>query len=143
MTALTDSALHIGLAPVAGTTYHPGYAPFILTFHNMGQEPLRILHWFEPLAVFFWFDLVRADGTPLLIAGGGKTDLVVSDMRYITLEPGEHFELTVDIHPLLPLPFEPGLYTVRVTYHNQYGENCFRGQVVSNPVDVMIEGAAA
>ena len=134
-----ETTLRIEIAVPPGQVAHVGSIPLAITFRN-GGTPVRILRQFEPLPVFFSFDMVDADGTPLLLPGGGKIDLRRNVMEYVTLARGETYMLAVDIHHLMPSPLKADAYTLSVTYHNQYGEDCFRGSLHSNTITVTIGG---
>lgn len=136
-----ETALRIEISTLPGEVYHAGNLPLAITFTNSGAQPLRILRQFEPLPVFFSFEMVDMDETPRLMPGGGKVDLRRDRMEYITLNPEEVYKLQVDIHGLLPSPFTPGIYMLNVVYHNQYGEDCFRGRVSSNVITIDFEDA--
>lgn len=112
-----------------------------VTFRNAGKTPIRILNEFDrtPLPVFFAFHVKRKDGTPLPdIPGAGKADFT-SPLKYVELKKNEEFSVDVSLHTVLPRNLEPGDYEVSVAYHNQYGENCFRGEAKSPPIKIHLE----
>ena len=109
-----------------------------IAFVNGGAEPVRLLGEFEPLPVFFSFRLVKADGTPLGLSGGGKIDFGPGRPRYLELAPGAKHTIDADAGTLLSDDLEPGRYSLSVEYHNQYGEDCFRGTLRSNAVSVEV-----
>jgi hypothetical protein len=110
--------------------------PVRMGFVNRGPEPVRLLAEFEPLPVFFTFELVATDGTPIAMPGGGKIDFGPGQPRCIDLGPGETHTTEANVGRLLPGGLEPGRYSMAVTYHNQYTDDCFRGVLHSNPVVV-------
>jgi len=95
------------------------------TFTNRGDDVERLLGEFEPTPVFFTVSVVRDDGTPVLDSGGGK--VAFNDPpRYVVLAPGERHTVRIPLpEPLSALP--PGRYEIGVEYHNQYGDDCFKG----------------
>jgi hypothetical protein len=130
--ALTNPQLVLSTVPTV--LYGPTKLPVVATFVNAGPTPVRLLDRFEPVPVFFTFDVVRADGTPLPISGGGKIDFGPNEIRYLELPPGGSHSVQADLAKLLRLPVELGPYSVSATYHNQYGENCFLGGIRSNTI---------
>jgi hypothetical protein len=120
------------------SVYGPTKLPVILTFVNNGPGPTCLLDRFEPVPVFFTFDVVRADGTPLPISGGGKIDFGPDGMKPLELLPGGSHSVQVDLAQLLTHPIEPGLYSLSATYHNQYGKDCFLGSIRSNTISVQV-----
>jgi hypothetical protein len=90
----------------------------------------------EPVPVFFAFSIVDANGTPVPVPGGGKIDFGPGGPGYVTVEPGADWCIDVDLNSVLKRPLAPGIYRVAVQYHNQYGDNCFRGQLMAGPIVV-------
>jgi hypothetical protein len=117
----------------------PEHLVLTARFRNGGDAEVRLLGTFTPLPVFFAVDLTRSDGTPLLLPGAGKIDLWPPDVTYVPLGPGESFAVDLDVGAILPAPLEPDTYTVAVTYHNQYGEDCFQGVLHSEPITVRVD----
>ena len=142
MNASQDPIVHLEAARAEGAI-GPDTLPARLTFVNDGPSAARILDRFEPIPVFFSFDLIKADGTPILLPGGGKTDLGRNGERYFELAAGEARSLVVDIWPLLTTALQPGAYSLRATYHNQYGRDCFRGTLTSNVVAIEVAAKVA
>lgn len=113
-------------------------APLKVTFQNVSNKPIRILDMFEPVPVFFSFQVTQADGVPIVnVPGAGNMDPFGS-LNYITLKPNEKFTTTVRLDQVLPEVFQPGDYKLSVIYKNQYGENCFTGRLTSNPIKLKI-----
>ena len=110
-----------------------------IVLENTGRESVTILKEFEPRRVFFQFILSRPDGTLVDSSGGGKVSL--RRMRYVTLEPGEFVGVTVSLRDAFKAP-EKGRYKLSVKYRNQYGVNCFRGEILSDTVDIVVEDSA-
>ena len=133
--------LEIGLDAV-GAPLTTASAPFRVTFRNAGEAPLNLLAIFEPVPVFFQFQIAGADGTPIDVPGGGKIDPLHGDEPYLALAPGATHAQVVDVAPLLPRQdWASGAYTVSVRYRNAYGVGCYRGVVESEPITVRIERA--
>lgn len=134
------SGLSLKLEAVPETEYSTRYAPLRITFVNIGGPDQRILNIFDrvgPERVFFTFQIWDRD-TPVGMFGGGKISIPLNGYKYATLKEGEELRLDVDLKRFFPRDFNlaPGTYRVRVKYFNQYGENCFRGALESNPIDL-------
>ena len=99
------------------------------TFTNHGHDVERLLAQFEPTPVFFTVSVLRDDETPLHDWGGGKVALN-DPPACIVLEPGERHTVRLELPKRLSaLP--PGRYEIGAEYHNQYGEDCFKGVLPS------------
>lgn len=121
------------------STWSVNSAPVSVTFRNSGPNSFELLDLFDPIPVFFGFQIVRSDGTPLQVPGAGKIHLGPADV--IVLGAGETHTVELDIGSLLAdAEIKSDSYTVSVTYQNQYGEGCFHGRVESNEVVVTIQG---
>jgi len=129
-------ALQLEIALLPGATYTQSYFPLRLRFVNCGNEPARILDSFEPLPVFFAFHLVKADGTPIGMPGMGKIDFGPIPPGYIELRAGEAWSIKVDLAGLIGESLSAGTYNLSAIYHNQYGDDCFRGRLNSNVVSI-------
>jgi hypothetical protein len=138
MSLSNDKTLELVLAPIPGEALTAHRLPLRIVFVNDATEPVRILDRFEPLQVFFSFQIVRADGTPLSTAGGGKVDFGPEPLGYVELRPGESHSIDVDTAGLLSEALAPGDYSISATYHNQYGERCFRGALESDPITISV-----
>lgn len=135
------SNLQILISAVPDTTYTQKNIPLKVIFKNTNEtENIRILRHFDPLPVFFSFDIVDANNRFLDIPGAGKVDLHSDSIEYVSLSAGENFTLDVNLakHLTNPQKVKTGEYTVSVTYHNQYGEDCFQGQISSQPISLVI-----
>ena len=128
-----------------GAVYTRQNIPVRITFQNNEDQEIRLLHHFDPLPVFFAFALKRSDGTPIGIPGAGKIDFMEGQVECLPLSKGEFFGFETDLADLIPATTElqPGQYELSVTYHNQYGENCFQGVINSAPIKLMIEAIDA
>jgi len=124
--------------------YSPTHIPVDLVFDNSGPEPVRLLNQFEPLPVFFSFRLTRPDGTPVAVAGGGKADFPTGALECVELRTGETVRTSVNLASTVAshTRLEPGRYALSATYHNQYGEDCFKGSVESEPVELVLQEGA-
>ena len=138
MTVGQGATLRLEISKIVGALYERISLPMRITFVNRGTAPIRILDHFEPLPVFFSFHVVKADGTPLIIPGAGKIDFGPNEAGYLDLLPGSSHSIEVNIAGLVTKGLGPGLYSVSATYHNQYGECCFRGVLKSDAVTVEV-----
>ena len=109
----------------------------IVLLENAGKDSITILKEFAPRPIFFQFNLVKSDGTPIDSPGAGKVDFG-RPMKYVTLEPGKFIGITVSLKHVYK-ELQNGKYELSVQYHNQYGDNCFRGSLISNTIVVVIE----
>ncbi len=132
--------LKIAVSAIPGVVYTKSNVPLRLRFENVSGEEIRILRHFEPLPVFFAFDMVDEDGMHVAIPGAGKIDFYEGAMKYATLPAGGTLDVDVNLAEVLTRPelVKPGRYMISVTYHNQYGENCFRGMVSSEPISLTL-----
>jgi hypothetical protein len=136
-----SDALELLLSVRSDATVGPRSVPLRIVFANHGEAPVRLLAEFEPLPVFFAFRLVKADGTPVALPGGGKIDFGPARPACEDLAPGETHAIDVDVGTLLAEPLDSGRYSLSAAYHNQYGEGCFKGTLESNAVDVEVPAA--
>src|SRR5574344_1472095 len=106
-----------------------------VSFVNVSSNDVRLLRTFSKRynqRVWFSMEVVGEDGTPALpVAAGGKVSIRRA-MEYIVLHPNESFGFVLDYRGLVPT-LSPGRYRVKVTYSNQYGRDCFRGKVSTEP----------
>lgn len=119
----------------------PTNVPVNLVFKNVSRENVRILKRFEleeDLPIWFSVQLSSADGTPLLGAkGGGKINLR-GTLDYVVLKPGEEFRLRLNAAKFFESELPNGTYHASVSYHNQYGHDCFKGHLKSNIITITI-----
>lgn len=127
-------SLWIAMPP--GARHSPRSIPIAVVFQNSGSAAIGLLRHFDPVPVFFTIDLMRADGTPISLPGAGKMDLLEGTRQQLSLAPNELFGTIIDIAQLVPAtePLAQGRYTLRVSYHNQYGDGVFQGVLASNPI---------
>ena len=111
-----------------------------VSFVNVSSNDVRLLRTFSKRynpRVWFSMEVVGEDGTPALpVAAGGKVSMR-GPVEYIVLHPNESFGFVLDYGGLVPA-LSPGRYRVRVTYSNQYGRDCFRGKVSTEPFEVKV-----
>jgi hypothetical protein len=129
-------AVELTLSTRRDAAADPRSLPVLMGFVNSGDEPVRLLAHFEPLPVFFSFRLVKADGTPVAVPGAGKIDFGPGKPECLELAPGDTHTVDADVGTLLTGELEPGRYSLSATYHNQYGEACFRGVLESNEISI-------
>lgn len=139
---MSPTSIQLELSTAASVPYSPAALPVTVTFRNTGTAAVRLLDCFEPVPVFFAFDVVRADGTPLALPRGGKVDFRPEGIRYLKLPPGGSHSIRVDLAGLLLHPIQTGLYSVSATYRNQYGSNCLSGPVASNTIALPVTTGA-
>jgi hypothetical protein len=138
--AVPQPPLTITVSTITGVAYSRRHIPLRIAFENIGEEAITLLQHFDPLPVFFSFNLVAEDGTPVSLPGAGKIDFLEGSITYVTLAPGQTLSVEVDIAELIAFPeqLKPGNYDLSVTYHNQYGENCFQGVLHSSRIQVSL-----
>lgn len=113
----------------------------MVLLENTGSNSINILKEFTPRPVFFQLNLVKSDGTPIDSPGAGKVDFG-RPMNYVTLESGEFIGIIMSLKDAYK-ELQNGKYELSVQYHNQYGDNCFRGALTSNSIDIMINDSAS
>jgi hypothetical protein len=133
-----DAPLDLALSPLPGTRPTPTALPLRLAFANTSGATVRILDCFEPPQVFFSVRIVRCDGTPVIAGGAGKIDFGPGEPSYVELAPGQTHAVDLDAARMTAEPVAAGHYAISVTYHNQYGRDCFRGTLDSNEIDVEV-----
>ncbi len=152
LNAADSPPLKLTLSTMPDTKYTVGNIPLKLTFQNTSEGQIRILDCFndpQALRIFFWFDVRRDNGEVVYIPGGGKISISKGDFKYITLEKDGKFELLINLNDIM-LPstekkagvpnteLRVGTYSIFVTYHNQYGDDCFKGFINGNTIKVNI-----
>ena len=109
-------------------------------FINMGENEIKILKTFsneKNLRIWFRLDVVDAKGTPILgIPSGGKISMR-GKKNYVALGSKEGFSFFLDAGKQIPV-LEKGDYKLNLLYGNQYGEECFKGELKSNTLDIVI-----
>lgn len=139
-TSGTGTSLDLRIVPVKDAAPTPTSIPVDAMFINTGDDVVNILHRFEPIPVFFGIKIVRQDGTPIPTSRGGKIDLPETETDTHPLLPGESHTVRLDVRTVIPdsVVLEPGEYRVMITYHNQYGSDCFTGRVRSSPISLRL-----
>jgi hypothetical protein len=111
-----------------------------VAFKNNSSTSVKLLKYFDDednLPIWFQIHMTSLDGTPVPgIRGGGKISLR-GPLDYVLLAPGEKFSLRLEVAKFVS-DLQPGSYKISVTYRNQYGEDCFRGELNSNVLEVNI-----
>ncbi len=119
--------------------------PLLVAFRNKRTETARLLDKFTPdLIRYVFFDIILSDSQEKqLIRSLARAKVTFQgEPGYLDLLPGAAHEVTVPLHDLIseqcPEGLPAGEYTLSVTYHNKYGEDCIKGslQVTEN---VLIE----
>ena len=132
----TPSPIVLRVTPPAGPQ-GPDSASVDVCFHNTSDHTIRLLGEIEPVPVFFSFMIVDADGTPIPTSGGGKIDFGPEGPTYVEVKPHDKWCHTLSLSSVAS-GLSAGSYRLQVTYHNQYGAGCFRGQLVASPVDLSL-----
>jgi hypothetical protein len=97
-----------------------------------------MLRMFDPLPVFFTTSLQRLSGEDVDVAGAGKADFPEEELTPTEVGVGESFDAEVDLKPWIRAPLVSGTYSLTMTYHNSYGDGCFRGPLTSAPINVEV-----
>ncbi len=138
-----NAGLKLNLQTVTGTNYCKENFPLVLSFENSSENTIRILDAFndpKALPVFFGFEIKDSNGTPIALPGAGKISISKNSEKYIELEKGGKYEITINLKDIIPqtTQLKNDVYSVSVTYRNQYGDNCFKGQIKSNVIQVVL-----
>lgn len=118
--------------------------PFVVTarFTNVSSQPLRMLPVFDPVPVFFTTELHRLSNGDVDVAGAGKADFPDEALQPAVLSSGESLDAEIDLRPWIRGVLTPGRYGITLTYHNAYGEGCFRGPLTSDSITVEVTSAS-
>lgn len=140
-----EPPLILEVRTINGATYSKEDVPLEIVFHNKSEKPIRLLNIFDQpdlVKIFFSLDLTDNNETPIDTLGGGKVSLSKDSIKYIELQKGETHSVKINLKEFLPpnVSFKPETYKVSVKYRNQYGENCFKGTLESNSVDLHLTG---
>lgn len=123
-------------------THTPDEVSVQALFRNDCTDTIRLLNQFDPAPVFFSIQISKEDGSVIPLPGAGKIAFDNSTLTYIKIPPGEVFVRELDLSELLKQheqKFEKGKYSVKIDYHNQYGENCVQGWYNSNQIEIKVE----
>lgn len=128
---------------VSGAFYTTGDIPLDIVFRNNADESIRLLNTFDDpktKRVFFSVTLRDSNETPLFTAGGGKVDFSSDSLKYIELKKGEETAVRINLMDFAPpnCSLKSGIYSVSIIYRNQYGENCFKGTLESNSLNLSL-----
>jgi hypothetical protein len=93
---------------------------------------------FDPVPVFFSFHIINENGTILNIPQAGKLELSPIPLGYKVLNPNQYWSIEINLRGWIQDFLFPGLYHVTVHYHNQYGEDCYHGTLLSNEIKIKI-----
>lgn len=139
----TKPALRLSIAPADSASFSWNQIPLRIIFENVSSQPVRLLRRFKPIPVFFSISMVAQDGTPVSIPAAGKIDFTEGTIKYLQLEPHEIFGFQFDLTEIIPSGQEikAGMYTIKATYHNQYGEDCFHTRLDSRPIMITISNS--
>jgi hypothetical protein len=111
-----------------------------LEFKNTSKSSIHLLKYFKDetnLSIWFQLHMTLLDGTPVPgIRGGGKIGLQ-EPLEYVMVPPGKTFSLQIDFAKFVT-DLQPGTYEMSITYRNQYGNDCFKGELTSNTVVVQV-----
>jgi hypothetical protein len=111
-----------------------------VAFRNASKNPVRLLKYFDDtpnLPIWFQLHITSLEGTPVLgIQGGGKIS-IRDPLDYVVIQPGKTFSVEMDVAKFVT-GLHRGTYKVSMTYRNQYGEDCFRGELKSNTLEITV-----
>jgi len=136
----TQTPLSLSICAVKSSLYTRENIPLRIAFENVSNGKLKILRRFRPVPVFFSIHMARTDGTPINIPGAGKISFQKDSIEYLELNTKEIFGFQINIADLVTSSngITEGDYELSITYHNQYGDGCFRGKINSNSINVKI-----
>ena len=126
----------------AGQVRASGPLTVTARFTNVSSQPVRMLPVFDPLPVFFTTKLQRLSNGEVDVAGAGKADFPDEALQPRVVRPGESLDAELDLGPWIRGTLRPGHYGLTLTYHNAYGEGCFRGPLTSDPITVEVASAS-
>ena len=110
-------------------------------FKNNSTNAVRVLDYFEPLPIFFSWDIREKGKAPLSLPGAGKISIPRREYKYLTIPPKGTHSLKVSLSEFLRehrLSFQSGTYTISTSYRNQYGEECVQGIFPSNKIELVV-----
>ena len=119
-----------------------GPFPVTARFTNVSTQPVRMLPLFDPLPVFFTASLQRLSDGDVDVAGAGKADFPDDELRPVDVSAGDSLDAELDLRPWIRGTVVPGRYRLTLTYHNAYGDNCFRGPLTSAPITVQVRSVS-
>jgi hypothetical protein len=110
-----------------------------MDFKNTSDKQARLLNVFDPLPVFFSINLLAQNGEEISPPGGGKISLDADSVNYIDLPPQASYDTVLNVSEALKkydIILPAGTYKLNMSYHNQYGEDCFTGWFDSNQIEI-------
>lgn len=114
-----------------------------LKFTNNTKDKVRLLDKFENPLIFITATLKnKKTGTFFYALRGGKAAFHSSEVfNYINISPRKNYKKELNLSSMSKtqgFTFTPGTYTLKMSYMNQYGEDCLRGRYYSNEIDITI-----
>lgn len=110
--------------------------PLRVSFHNNGKETVRLLDKFTPRLIWkVFFDVVlRNNQGEILVESLARTVITFGcNLNYLNIRSGESLEIAVPLNELIgkqcPDGLPTGEYTLTLTYHNRYGNDCIHGSI--------------
>lgn len=134
--------IHFQISTKKGSDYTPDSVPVVLEFVNAGNTNVKLLDVFKPLPVFLSIEINKADGTGIDLPGGGKVSFSSGKLAYVEIPKKSSYYKEINLGEAVKKyghQFSKGTYTIRMIYHNQYGENCIKGWFESKPIEIKIE----
>lgn len=138
-----ESQLDIVVKVVDGENYSTENIPLEIVFTNVSSYTINLLDAFDTSnkkRIFLTVTLRDGHESPFFTSGGGKISFSKNSMKYIELKKGEQTSVRINLidYDLPHETLKAGLYSVLVTYRNQYGEDCFKGTVTSQPLNLVL-----
>jgi len=109
-------------------------------FSNEGIKEICLLRVFKPTAAFFDVALKSSTGQEILTTKPVVSEAIQAKLRnsknlnYLDLQSDEAFSVQINASEFIPRDLQEGSYRITLTYHNEYGENCFKGTKVTEGV---------
>jgi hypothetical protein len=132
-----DKPLSMKVEVVSEANYSTKDIPIDVVFQNDGDKTVKLLNVFDDskaVKIFFNVSLTDINETPISTTGGGKISLSENSVKYTELKKGERYKIRLNLKDFLPEDYslKPGVYNVSVVYRNQYGKDCFKGELKSD-----------
>lgn len=119
--------------------------PLSVSLSNRGNSPIYLLDLFMVRGRPFSFAITIRDhrGRQILHYFPRIKIEMAGPLKYIALEPGETYTLTLPLPEMIkqsyPGKLPPGKYTLVTTYENQLGHRCFKGTITSKPIELIVK----
>jgi hypothetical protein len=114
--------------------------PITVRFLSATDKAVRIVDEFNnsaPLSYFLRFTVTDADGWTVVWPIGPMVSWSERKFRYAEVTNKKDFQTTVRLNEWLSRRgLAPGEYSVKLTYSNGVGEDCFKGEVDSAPIRI-------